>query len=106
MSITMAHAAMRDAIRDVDRARERLERGKAKAEGEVDALLGGAWSGVAADSFRTAWDDWRAAAEQVRAGLDATAQLLDAVHRDMVEQDTGSEQAMHTVASRIVERLG
>ena len=49
--------------------------------------------------------DWLAGAQQVEDGLEAMGQLLDAVHRDMVNQDDGSQAALDQVSARIVERL-
>lgn len=106
MTINMEHQAMRRAMADVASASRRLAEGKAAADARVDGFLGSGWQGVAADSFRDAWGDWLVAAGQVKDGLDAMEQLLDAVHRDMVSRDESSQANLDTISARIVDRLG
>jgi uncharacterized protein YukE len=61
---------------------------------------------VANEAFAQAWDEWLASAAQVEGGLDAMADLLEAHHRDMMEQDEESQRALDQIAARIVDRLG
>lgn len=105
MTIDMNHEAMRAAKIDVHTASERLASERSRADRRVTGLLGSGWTGVAADSFLDAWEDWKVAAEQVKAGLDSMGQLLDAVHRDMIAQDEGSQVALDQISQVIVERL-
>ncbi len=102
----MEHAAMRAAKHDVAAASERLAAGRRTADAQVGGFLDSGWQGVAADSFRDAWGDWKLAADQVKEGLDAMELLLDAVHRDMLEQDADSQAALDNIAGRIADRLG
>lgn len=106
MTLNLEHQAMRRARNDVADASSRLAAGRTAADRTVTGFLGGGWQGVAADAFRDAWEDWKVAADQVKDGLDTMALLLEAVHRDMVEQDTESQQALDQLAARINERLG
>ena len=106
MTIHLEHAAMRTAMADVTAAAERLADERSRADQRMSGLLGAGWTGMAAESFAEAWDDWLVAADQVKGGLDAMAQLLDAVHRDMSAQDEGSQRALDQISQRIVDRLG
>lgn len=65
MTIDMNHEAMRAATIDVHTASERLASERSRADRRVTGLLGSGWTGVAADSFLDAWEDWKVAAEQV-----------------------------------------
>ena len=83
----------------------------ANARDHGDAVVlsrrdGSGWTGVAADSFVDAWDDWKLAATDVLDGLVAMAELLDAAHADYVSQDAGSQRTLDQISSRIIERLG
>lgn len=106
MGIQLVHDAMRTAKSDVHTASERLARDRRTADRRVSAFLGSGWTGVAADAFSDAWDEWVHAADQVKAGLDAMAELLDAVHRDLVQSDDASQQSLDQISQRIVDRLG
>ena len=106
MTVNMVHQAMRKAKSDVATASERLVDERAKADRRVIGFLGSGWTGAAADSFVDAWDDWKLAADQVKDGLDAMGQLLDAVHRDMTQQDEASQLALDRLSQRIADRLG
>jgi WXG100 family type VII secretion target len=105
MTIAMVHQAMTKAKTDVAAASERLADERTKADRRVTGFLGSGWTGAAADSFVDAWDDWKLAADQVKDGLDAMAQLLDAVHRDLTQQDAASQVALDRISQRIVDRL-
>ncbi len=105
MTLRLEHAAMRTAVSDVHKAYEELTDARTKADQRVASLLAAGWTGIASDAFSDAWSDWLAGAQQVEDGLEAMGQLLDAVHRDMVNQDDGSQAALDQVSARIVERL-
>ena len=61
---------------------------------------------MAAVAFAEAWADWTTAAGDVRVGLTAIAELLDATHADFTARDHDSEAALGVVAARLHERLG
>jgi len=42
----------------------------------------------------------------VKAGLDAMAELLDAVHLDLTQSDDASQESLDRISQRIVDRLG
>lgn len=106
MTIHLVHAAMRTAINDVAYAGELLASERDKADQRMTGFIGSGWTGAAADSFAEAWEDWKSAADQVKAGLDATAQLLEATHRDLSTRDEHSRRALDQISQRIVDRLG
>ncbi|MGN0063912.1 MAG: WXG100 family type VII secretion target [Nocardioides sp.] len=84
----------------------RLSDDRAKADQRVSAFLGSGWTGVAADRFADAWEDWKVAADQVRDGLTSMSELVRAVHDDLVRQDDASQARVDAVSARIVDRLG
>lgn len=102
----MSHGAFAKAIDDVHVAAARLRTDRDRIDGRVSGYLGSGWTGIAADSFVEAWEEWKAGATDVLEGLEAMGQLLDATRRDLTDQDDASQQALDHVAARIVERLG
>jgi WXG100 family type VII secretion target len=106
MTIEVQHEAFRRGIADVHHATDRLDQEERRIDARVSGFLSAGWTGVAADSFVEAWDEWKAAADDVREGLQAMGELLDATHRDLTAQDEGSQAALDAVSSRIVDRLG
>jgi WXG100 family type VII secretion target len=106
MTIEVQHEAFRRGIADVRAATERLDTDERRIDTRVSGFLQSGWTGVAADSFVAAWEEWKHAADDVRDGLDAMGQLLDAAHRDLTVQDETSQAALDALSTRIVERLG
>ena len=104
--VNVTHAAFTGAIRDVRDAASRLRRDRDRINDRVSGYLGSGWTGIAADSFVEAWAEWKAGATDVLEGLVAMGELLDATHKDFIQQDDASEEAMNQVAARIVDRLG
>jgi WXG100 family type VII secretion target len=106
VSVQVIHDAFRKGVHDVSAATSRLETDKSSIDARVSGFLAAGWTGVAADSFVDAWEEWKAAADQVQQGLEAMGQLLDAAQRDFVEQDDASQQSLDQISQRIVDRLG
>ncbi|MCW2815441.1 MAG: hypothetical protein JWN84_2896 [Nocardioides sp.] len=104
--INLTHAAFSTAIADVAEGSDRLRRDRDRIDLRVRGFLGRGWTGVAADSFVEAWDDWKLAADDVLEGLTAMGVLLEAVYRDFVATDEASQQALDSISARIVDRLG
>lgn len=104
--VRLLHDAMSRAIAETRAARQRLTADRRAAQRRVDAFLGSGWQGVANDAFAVAWGEWLESADRVEDGLEAMADLIQAHHRDMVEQDEESQRAMDQLAARIVDRLG
>jgi WXG100 family type VII secretion target len=105
MGINLVHEAMLTAKSDVREASERLADDRLAADRRVTAFLGSGWTGVAAEAFAAAWEDWNLAADQVKAGLDAMAELLEAAHQDFIRSDDASQEALDRISQRIVDRL-
>ena len=106
MSVELIHQAFRTAISDVGNGAETLTQARDAADTRVTGFLRAGWTGAAADSFVDAWDEWTVAAGDVRDGLLAMQQLLDAAHRDFIQADDASQQALDSISARIIERLG
>ena len=106
MTLEVQHEAFRRGIADVRAATDRLDQDERRIDGRVSGFLRSGWTGVAADSFVEAWDEWKQAADDVREGLTAMGELLDATHRDLVSQDDASQAALDGVSARIIDRLG
>lgn len=103
--IRLVHEAMARAITDTRDARQRLAADRRAAQRRVDSFLGAGWQGAANEAFTEAWREWLASADHVEQGLAAMAELFDAHHRDMVEQDEESQRTMDHLAARIIDRL-
>lgn len=106
MSVQLVHEAFNQAKADVRDGAARLHKDRDDIDRKITAYLGAGWTGVAADSFVEAWDDWKAGATDVLDGLVAMAELLDAAHADYIAQDDASQARLDRVSSRIIERLG
>ena len=106
MTINITHESMRRAVQDLDRASHRLADEWTRADHRVSGFLRSGWTGVAADRFDGAWQDWIVAAGQVHDGLRSMSDLLSAVHADFIRQDDESQRGLDAISQRIVDRLG
>ncbi len=59
--------------------------------GDVESLLGGAWTGAAAAQFRVGWDEWRAATVRVLQVLDALGEELGIAGREYEARELQSQ---------------
>jgi WXG100 family type VII secretion target len=73
--------------------------------GTVDGLLGGGWSGVAADEYRQAWNEWRDGADQVLAALHASSELMGQTRAAYLSGDDASVATTAPLQARLQERL-
>lgn len=106
MTVQIVLDAFDKAIGDVRAATDRLDQDRRAIDKRVSGFLGSGWTGVAADSFVDAWDDWTAGATDVAEGLVAMGELLVAARRDFIAQDEASQRSLDAVSARIIERLG
>lgn len=106
MTITLIHSAFKKGIDDVRAAVALIDEDGRVIDARVCGFLGSGWTGVAADSFVEAWDEWKTAADHVQESLDSMGRLLGAAQRDVTEQDDSSKQSLDTLSSRVIDRLG
>ena len=106
MSIDVVHEALEKAKADVRAAASELHTTRSSINERINGFLGEGWTGVAAESFVPAWNDWLDGASDLEEGLVATAELLDAFHRDIRTQDAESQQRLDAISAKIIERLG
>ena len=106
MTLELDHQAFTSAVADVRAGADTFHDTRRHLALEVDALLDGGWTGVAAVAFAEGWADWQQAAGDVLDGLVAMGRLLDAVHADLATSDTDAGAALDRVAQRIIARLG
>ncbi|WP_435770338.1 WXG100 family type VII secretion target [Nocardioides sp. SYSU DS0651] len=105
MGIDLVHEALDKAKADVRAAASELRTTRTSINDRVNGFLGDGWTGVAAASFVPAWNDWLDGALDMEEGLVATAELLDAFHRDMRAQDGESQRQLDAISARIIDRL-
>ena len=106
MTLELDHQAFTTAVADVRAGADTFHDARRQIALEVDGLLDGCWTGLAADAFAEGWADWQQAAGDVLDGLVAMGRLLDAVHADLATRDTDAGAALDRVAHRILARLG
>lgn len=106
MTINLTLRSFDRGIDDVRKGADRLSDDKSRIDARVRGFLQSGWTGVAADSFVEAWDDWKTAADDVHEALTAMGELLVVTRDDFIQQDEASQQRSDEVAARIVDRLG
>lgn len=106
MTINLLHEAFTKGKSDVHQGALRLRDDRDDIDRQVSGFLRDGWTGVAADSFVEAWDDWKVAATDVLEGLESMGALLRAAHIDFVTQDEDAQHRLDQISARIIERLG
>lgn len=101
MTIAASNSAFRTAVADVRTGADALAHSRARIDRQVGALLDGGWTGVAADAFTDAWQEWEAGARRVVEALAAMGGLLDAVQRDLWARDTDTQVRLDAVHGRV-----
>lgn len=86
---------------ETDRVHAALEGALGDVSQQVGALLDGGWTGPAASSYRTAFDQWRAGAEEVLRALTTMSQLLGATADDYASSDARSTDQMQRLQGRL-----
>jgi len=81
---------------------EALQTERGKLDHRVAHLLGGGWTGVAAEQYAAGWDEWCAGADTVLRALAAMARLVGEARVEL----TGTDEAVSGVAGRLHSRLG
>jgi WXG100 family type VII secretion target len=106
VGIELTHAAFETGRQDVLAGAAALRQDRDSIDARVSGFLASGWTGIAADSFVEAWDEWKQGAADVLEGLEAMADLLEATHRDLIGSDESSQQGLDQISARIVDRLG
>lgn len=75
MTIEFSRPEFHASVADIRRAASDLGESRARAAGEVDALLD-AWHGAAAVAFAEAWEDWLDSSARVASSLSGLADGL------------------------------
>jgi WXG100 family type VII secretion target len=94
MTINLDDAAFDRGRADVREAAHRLRSARDRAAPRVTGFLEAGWSGLAADAYTEAFEDWRMAAQRVEDGLTAMAELMDATQRDLHARDAAASQVL------------
>jgi len=98
MTITVDNPAFRTALADLDRAADRLHTARRHLGQQVDGLLDGDWSGLAAEAFGEGWAGWCSGSQEVLDGLLALRRLVEAVRLDLMQQDAGTQVRIGSIA--------
>lgn len=106
MSVELSYAAFEKGIGDVRTACDLLETDVTGIDKRVRGFVDAGWSGLAADAFVEAWDEWKAAADDVHEALDGMGELLGAALRDFIAQDDASQASLDALSTRLIDRLG
>jgi WXG100 family type VII secretion target len=94
MTINLDDAAFDRGRADVREAAHRLRSARDRADHRVTGFLEAGWSGLAADAYTEAFEDWQMAARRVEDGLTAMAELMDATQRDLHARDAAASQVL------------
>ena len=101
MTIEVDHQAFRTGVADVRRGADDLHATRDGIRRDVESLLDGGWTGVAAESFAEGWADWRAGADAVLEALTTMGRLLEAVHADLTERDLDALSHLDRLTARL-----
>ncbi|MEJ7832032.1 MAG: WXG100 family type VII secretion target [Nocardioides sp.] len=101
MTINLEHQTFRATVHEVCRAADLLHDHRTRAVRQVEHLLDGGWSGIAADAFADGWADWQRAAADVLLGLAGMAELLDGFHGELTDSDQASGDRLYRLAGRL-----
>lgn len=102
MSINLTLQSFDKGIDDVRNGADRLNTDKARIDQVVRGFLQSGWTGVAAESFMDAWDEWKTAADDVHQALTSMGELLLVTRDDFIQQDDASQQRSDATAARIL----
>ena len=81
---------------------EALQTERTRLDRRVGQLLGGGWTGVAADQYGAGWSEWCEGADSVLQALAAMGRLVGEARVEL----TGTDDAVTSTAGRLHERLG
>ncbi len=81
---------------------EALKTERGKLDRRVDQLMGGGWTGVAAEQYDAGWREWSTGADAVLQALAAMGRLIGEARVEL----TGTDDAVSGAAGRLHSRLG
>jgi WXG100 family type VII secretion target len=81
---------------------EALQTERGKLDRRVGQLMGGGWTGVAADQYGVGWGEWCTGADAVLQALSAMGRLIGEARVEL----TGTDDAVSGAAGRLHSRLG
>ena len=100
MTIQFTTPEFHASVAEVRSAAETLSSTRARASGDVAALLDG-WHGAAATAFAEAWSDWLRSSACVESALSGLADSLALFQTDIASVDSGSAAGLDGVARRL-----
>jgi WXG100 family type VII secretion target len=90
-----------DLVAELEAIAARLHDDRDRASRQVETLLDGGWSGVAATAYAEGWADWQGGADRVLDGLETMTGLLRGVERSFVASDRDRAAASDRLAARL-----
>ena len=106
MTIHLSHPDLSRAVGGLRRTADALQRRRSSVEQQVERLLDGGWSGVAASAYREGWEEWRVGCREGLASLETMADLVLAAGADLHGADAGARDACSSLSARLEARLG
>ena len=100
-SMSMEFPALADAVAALRSTADDLDRGRTTLHQSFASFLGGGWTGQAADSFVSGWDEWSDGVGSVLDALASIAGLLEDHGRDVQAQDDSASSASGHLQSRL-----
>jgi WXG100 family type VII secretion target len=100
MTIEYSHPEFHASVADVRRTARSLESARARASGDVSALLD-AWRGAAAAEFAEAWSSWLSASAAVASALSGLADAMEAFRDDLTTCDARAASTLDDLARRL-----
>jgi len=106
MSFTTEHAAMAKASRMVHDIADEVTKEQTRLDTEVTSFVGSGWTGVAAEEYRAAWEEWCRGMSDVLSALRTEAQLISSSQAAYEVSDDVSTGQMSPLSARLQSRLG
>jgi hypothetical protein len=101
MTLALEDAAYRRAQQRVDSVHVELADAQRHLSLAVGALLGGGWTGVAADRFGAGWREWESGCGRGLAGLAGMQGALEATYLATHDTDSAQGRALSLLRARL-----
>lgn len=106
MSVRAEVQALRRASAQIAQIRHDISTEHDRVISDVEDLLDGRWTGVAADQFRTAWREWCRGMKDVLEGLGLESAAIAYTRAELVGTDAERAAAARRLEDRLGEVLG